>query len=288
MTAAKPANSVADLRGGPSMYYVGPTTVFASRRDPRFSYCLYIPEEAPLDDETAILVAVHGTDRNFINYRNYFTEFGRWKNCVVIAPLFPVGVSGDDNRDGYKYLVEGDIHYDQILLSIVDEVAERYGVRDRNFALWGFSGGGHFTNRFLLRHPERLWAASVGSPGSVTMIDDRYDWWAGTRDYEEKFGHPLNLDALRKVSVQMVVGKADLETWEITHKETSRNWVEGANAAGATRPERMQSLHDSFEKAGIPVELVLVPNMAHLSQPSAHIAASFFGRQLDKRRKTGA
>lgn len=284
----EPTNSVAELRGGPAMYYVGATTVFASRVDPRIAYCLYIPEEAPLNDETAILVAVHGTDRNFIAYRNYFNELGRWKNCIVIAPLFPVGILGDDNRDGYKYLVEGDLHYDRILLAIVDEVAARYGVTDRSFALWGFSGGGHFTNRFLLRHPDRLWAASIGSPGSVSMIDDGYDWWAGTRDYEARFGHPLDLASLRKVAVQMVVGKADLETWEITHRPDSRNWVEGANAAGSTRPERMQSLHRSFERAGVAAELVLVPNMAHASQPSAHIAASFFSRQLDRKRANKA
>jgi len=170
----------------------------------------------------------------------------------------------------------------------VDEVADRYGVQDRSFALWGFSGGGHFTNRFLLRHPHRLWAASIGSPGSVSLIDERYDWWAGTRDYEERFGAPLDLAALRQVAVQMVVGKADLETWEITHKPDSRNWVEGANVAGATRPERMKSLQHSFERAGISVELVLVPNMAHASQPSAHIAASFFNRQLDRKRAATA
>lgn len=281
VTSIKPGQLVA---GAATMYYFGATATFASRADPRIPYCLYVPEDHPVDDETAIIVAIHGTDRNFIGYRDYFKEFGRWKNCIVIAPLFAAGIMGDDNRDGYKHLAEGDLRYDEILLAIVDEVAERYGVGDRRFALWGFSGGGQFANRFLLRHPRRLWAAAIGAPGSVTMIDDERDWWVGTRDFEARFGHPLDREALKQVPVQMVVGKADLETWEITHKPGSKHWIDGANDAGATRPERSASLKRSFEAAGMGVEMEVVPNMAHESSTAASRAAGFLARKLDDRR----
>ena len=32
-------------------------------------------------------------------------------------------------------------------------------------------GGGHFTHRFLMLQPKRLWAAAIGAPGSVTLLD---------------------------------------------------------------------------------------------------------------------
>lgn len=269
---------------GASLYDHGRTTVFASRHDPRISYCLFVPDAAQLGPQTRIVVVVHGTDRDFLGYRDAFSTFGRWKNCVVVSPLFPVGVFGDGNRDGYKHLVEGDIRYDEALIAIVDEVAERYCIDGSRFGLWGFSGGGQFTNRFLLLHPSRLWAASIGAPGSVTRIDDSRSWWPGTRDFESLFRKKLDLEALRQVPVQMVVGKADLETWEITHTPESRHWAEGANDAGRTRPERLASLARSFEASGISVRLQLIPNMAHASAKAAEAAAEFFGEVIDQSR----
>ena len=61
----------------------------------------------------------------------------------------------------------------------------------------------------------------------------------------------------------MLVGDADLETWEITHKPGSASWMEGANDAGRTRPERLRSLAASFEKAGVTVRFDLVPGVSH-------------------------
>lgn len=273
---------------GRAIYDLGPTTVFACRADPRFSYCLYVPPGGVLDSETALVVAVHGTGRTFMAYRDAFSELGRWQNCIILAPLFPVGVLGDRNRDGFKYLAEGDIRYDRVLLAMVDEVAGQYGLADRRFALWGFSGGGHFANRFLLLHPDRLWAASIGAPGSVTLLDDGRDFWVGTRDLEARFGTAPDREALRQVPVQMIVGAADLETWEITHKPGGRSWMEGANDAGATRPERLDSLRRSFEAAGIAVRFDLVPNMAHDGMRAVEPALDFFAEVLARRRGAGA
>ena len=272
---------------GQALYDFGRTTVFASRADPRFAYCLYVPPRERLGPETALVVAVHGTGRTFIAYRDAFAELGRWRNCIVLAPLFPVGPLGDGNRSGFKYMVEGGIRYDQVLLGIIDEVAETYGLADRCFALWGYSGGGHFAHRFFLLHPDRLWAASIGAAGSVTRIDDARDWWVGTRDIEARFGTALDREAMRRVPVQMIVGAADLETWEITHKPGSRYWMDGANEAGATRPERLDALRRSFEAAGIAVQFDLIPNMAHDGMRAVEPATAFFAEVLDRRRTEG-
>jgi len=181
----------------------------------------------------------------------------------VLCPLFPAGPQGDGNRDGFKHLREADIRYDQILLSMVDEVAVKFSCDFSKFALFGYSGGGQFVNRFGLLHPERLWALSIGAPGSVTLIDPHQDWWVGVRDFEKRFGKPLNLSALKTLPVHMVVGKADMETWEITHREGGKFYMAGANDAGNTRPERLETLRKSFAQAGVEVTLDLVDNVPH-------------------------
>ncbi|MDJ1159130.1 alpha/beta hydrolase [Chelatococcus sp. SYSU_G07232] len=268
-----------------ALYDLERTTVFACRRDPRFSYCLYVPPAVGRGGEAPeLVVAMHGTGRTFTAYRDAMAEFGRWNNCIVLAPLFPVGVLGDGNRNGYKYMQEGDIRYDRVLLAMVEEVGERYGCAFERFALFGYSGGGHFTHRFLILHPERLWAASVGAPGSVTLLDPERDWWVGVRNIGALFGRDLDLAAMRQVPVQMVVGAADLETWEITHQPGGRHWMEGANDAGRTRPERLASLRRSFEAAGIPVRFDLVPNTAHDGQRCLAPVKDFFAAVLRERR----
>ena len=109
----------------------------------------------------------------------------------------PVGVRGDGARSGYKYMAEGDIRYDRVLLDMVAEVAAKYDQDWSRFAVFGFSGGGHFAHRMAILHPDRLWAACIGAAGSVTLLDPDRDWWVGIRDLEQRFvallrGQPLD------------------------------------------------------------------------------------------------
>ncbi|MCL7202214.1 alpha/beta hydrolase, partial [Escherichia coli] len=80
---------------------------------------------------------------------------------------------------------------------------------------------------------------------------------------EARFGKAVDIEALRQVAVHMIVGKADLETWEITHREGGKFFMPGANSAGATRPERLESLRRSFEAAGVKAVLDVVENVPH-------------------------
>lgn len=287
MSTATP-DSQADLlarQNARRLYDQGPTTVYAHAGDKRFAYCLYVPES--IEDATRpvdLVVVVHGSNRAMETYRNSFAEFGRWNDCVILAPLFPVGVLGDGNGDGYKQILEGDIRYDQILLDMVAEVGKKYGRNFDTFALFGYSGGGQFTNRFCYLHPDRLWAASIGAPGSVTLLDTARKWWVGVADMETRFGKALNLDALRQVPIHMVVGAADLETWEITHRPGGKHYMEGANDAGRTRPERLERLRASFEAAGVNATLDQIPNVPHMGIKVMPAAQKFFAAVLRERR----
>lgn len=280
-----PASTFAEKRAQ-AIYDLGHSTVFAARSDPRFSYCTYAPPKPDAANRpTELVVVMHGTGRAFTSYRDAFAEFARWNNCIVLCPLFPAGPLGDGNRDGFKHLQEADIRYDRILLDIVDEVADKFGCDFSRFALFGYSGGGQFVNRFGLLHPERLWALSIGAPGSVTLLDSQQDWWVGVRDFERRFGKPLNLEALKAVPVHMVVGKADIETWEITHREGGKFHMPGANDAGSTRPERLETLRRSFADSGIQVQFDLVDNVPHDGLACVGQVQDFLATVLDAKRK---
>jgi len=246
------------------LYYRGSTTIFSCKADPRFAHCLYVPEsfdEHPQDHR--LLVTVHGTGRGMVEYRDAFAEFGRFNRYVILAPLFPVGPLGDGNPHGFKYLKEGDIRYDLVLLAMIDEVAHNLDTSFEQFSLFGYSGGGHFTNRFLFLHPERLRSASIGAPGSVTLLDDRRDWWVGTEGVEKIFNKRIDLDLIRNVQVQLLVGAADIETWEINYQPGSVQYMEGINDSGRTRLERNSALKENLEANGVRVQQNIVPNTAH-------------------------
>ncbi|CAB3626440.1 MULTISPECIES: hydrolase [Achromobacter] len=268
-----------------AIYDLGHSTVFASRIDPRFSYCMYVPPHIDQAKHPMELVVImHGTGRAFVEYRDAFAEFARWNDCIVLCPLFPVSPLGDGNRDGFKQLIEGDIRYDHILQGMVAEVGEKFGRDFSRFALFGYSGGGQFVNRYTLLHPETLWATSIGAPGSVTLLDPTQDWWVGVRGAEARFGKAVDIEALRQVAVHMIVGKADLETWEITHREGGKFFMPGANSAGATRPERLESLRRSFEAAGVKAVLDVVDNVPHDGLKCVGQVQDFLAAELRKLR----
>ncbi|MEX0495357.1 alpha/beta hydrolase [Raoultella terrigena] len=268
-----------------ALYYRGSTTIFSSRNDPRFQYCLYVPPGFD-GDKTGyrLVVAMHGTGRSMVQYRDAFTEFARYNRCVVLAPLFPVGPLGDGNSHGFKYIIEQDIRYDLALLAMIDEVSELLDYDFGKFLLFGYSGGGHFAHRFLYIHPEKLLGVSIGAPGSVTLLDDSKAWWPGVQNFEQIFGRPLDYRALKEVAVQLVVGKVDLETWEITHQPGGRYYLPGCNDAGATRIERNTALLNSLREHGVQAEQEIVPNVGHDGMKVLDEVKDFFLRVLQANR----
>lgn len=248
-----------------SYYQFGATSLYASQVDQRFSYCLYVPESYDEDgtETYPLAVIVHGTGRAAQAYRDAFADFAEAQQCVILAPLFPCGIIEPGELNSYKYIKFHDLRFDEILLGIVDEVSGIYRLESERFLLFGFPGGGHFTHRFFYLHPERILGASIGAPGVITLLHQDRDWWVGVRDLEAQFGKALKLEAMRRVPVQMVVGGDDTETWEITIQPESSRWMPGANDAGANRQDRMRSLKQSFERAGIQVRHDVVPGVAH-------------------------
>ncbi|WP_425826338.1 hypothetical protein [Streptomyces fractus] len=91
-----------------------------------------------------------------------------------------------------------------------------------------------------------------------------------------------HLDRIREVPVHLVVGAEDTETWEINNPGDS-NWMDGADAAGRTRVERIKALRENYRSLGIGTTLDIVPGLAHdgmgvLDEVRAFAAGVFGGR----------
>ena len=261
----------------------GATTFFACQFDQRFSYCLYVPlqYDVKASQKYPLLVVVHGSHRNAEAYRDALADWAEEHQTVVLSPLFPSGIIEPGESNNYKQLLYHDIRYDLVLMAMVEETAAIYRIMSDRFMLYGYSGGGQFAHRFLYVHPDRLRAVSIGAPGSVTLIDDTYDWWPGTANVEDLFGRPLNLETVRTVSVQMVVGGDD--TGSMAGFDSKRV-MPGSDLAGNTRVERLEALRASFEAHGIGVEHTIVPGVGHESYKFLPVVTGFFSATLAAQR----
>lgn len=278
-----------DLPPGRKLGYYerGATPFVACRGDPRVSYCLYVPPDYDEDGEEPydLVVLMHGTGRTATAYRDRFADFARERRCILLAPLFPAGLVEPGELSNYKLIEYQGLRFDHLLLSMIEEVAARYRLRGGRFLLFGFSGGGHFAHRFLYLHPERLLGVSIGAPGVVTLLDPTRDWWVGVRDLEARFGKPLDLAAMRRVPVQLVIGGEDKETWEITIQPGDSWWMPEANRAGRTRLDRIAALRDSLAAAGLATRLDIVPGIGHQGPKVLEPVRQFFAECLAQPRK---
>lgn len=249
----------------------------ACRLDRRFSYGVYVPtgytpERAA---QFRILVCVHGTERAPETARELFVHLAEETQRIVLAPLFPVAVTDDEETHNYIFLAYRGIRYDRVLLAMVDEVAERFGVDSRGLWLAGFSGGGQFAHRFMYLHASRLAAVSVGAPGLVNTLDEGRDWFVGVRDVMERFGQGIDRTGLQGLPVQVVVGGDDTGT-DIVVAPPSPLYAEGVNDSGSTRLERAGFLHRLLREAGADSRLDVVPGAGHLAEHVQLAVESFF------------
>ncbi len=116
----------------------------------------------------------------------------------------------------------------------------------------------------------------------MTLLDETRDWWVGTRNVKALFGREIDYEALRKVAVHLIVGAADIETWEINYPRESVQYMEGINDTGRTRIERNTTLRQNLETHGIACRQDIVPNVAHDGTKVLPYVQDFFSGVLTK------
>ena len=253
---------------GVSPFLYGRASFIAYSADPRFSYCLYVPEEI-----RQICVYVHGTYRDAAFFRDQLTGFALSNQVLLVCPLFPAGLIDPWDVENYKLLRFHELRFDLILLGMLDEISQRYAVPRHRFMLGGFSGGAQFAHRFAYFHAERLSALSLAAPGRVTLPDETLDWWSGLRDAQRLFGRAIDIPALRALPIQLLVGENDDD--DITIAEDDPWWTPGANLAGATRRERLDSLYRQYQRIGCKASLEVIANCGHEWTPLREATVRF-------------
>lgn len=246
-------------------------------RDPRFSFAWLRAEDA----SAPLLVAVHGSERDYVETREAFRGVAQDHGLNVIAPLFPMDVAEAGYSDGYKFLVEDGIDYVALLDGMIAQFSAGMGIAPSSFYLFGFSGGAQFAARYALFEGKRLDGLLLAAPGSVTLLEDGVEWWPGLAGAEEAIGHKLDLGAFLNVPVAVLVGTQDVSPGLVRKDPSLRNGSIHADLAGTTRVDKARSLYRSITAAGGNCRLVEVEGAGHKLLPNANAASGILAQWLE-------
>jgi len=250
--------------------YLSRITAYSCQYDPRFSYFVYVPQnwlEADRPSSYHLLVVIHGTERSPEMYRQKLKPFAEKTNTIIMAPLFPAGLIDPKQIENYNLLRFHDIEFDTVLLHMIDELAERFPInKDEGFNLHGFSAGGQYVHRFFYLYPGYLKNLSIGAPGNITFLDFNLLWPKGIGGTEQVFGKSVDLEQLKKVPVQIVVGEEDTY---IHNPDESMN-----------RLELNHALFVNMKSLGLNVRFDLQPGAGHNGFQVLSLVTSFFEGSL--------
>lgn len=251
--------------------YLARLTAYSCTHDPRFSYYVYVPENWHLSSAERparyrLIILVHGSERGAELYRNSFKEFAERTDSVILAPLFPAGLVDPDQLENYNFLRFQDVEFDTVLIHMIDELARRFPVETHGAYLHGFSAGGQFVHRFFYLYPERIRCLSVGAPGNVTHLNQSLPWPMGTGGIENIFGRSPDMDLIRRVRVQVIVGGAD-------------TYIHNP-ASALNRLQLNEALRDNYLANGIEARFTVVPGVGHRGLKVISEVINFFSEDM--------
>ncbi|WP_367718281.1 alpha/beta hydrolase [Nitratireductor sp. GISD-1A_MAKvit] len=239
--------------------------------DPRFAYAWTLaPSGRP---DRPLLIAVHGSDREYLPTRDAFDRLAMLQDMHVLAPLFPADVTRAGYGDGYKFLREPGIDYVALLESMVATFRARFGLGGHKTFLFGFSGGAQFAQRYALVAASRLSGAVFAAPGGVTLLDTELPWWPGVGDIEKAIGRPLDRNGLAKLPIHLIIGENDSDQGLVERGPEHPDYSPYSNIAGANRHQRIEALKASLEISGLQPGFERLRGVGHELGPLAEAAS---------------
>lgn len=147
--------------------------------------CHYALPDSP-GRASRLTVVLHGTERNAADYRDAWTRFARDHDRIVVCPEFDH--AGWPGAAGY---VLGNMTgrpasewvFSQVT-AVAEAAAERFGLADRRFDLWGHSAGAQVVHRYTLFQPEAPLRTAIAANAGWYSLPGPDRWPYGTRDVD--------------------------------------------------------------------------------------------------------
>ncbi|MGH2570568.1 MAG: hypothetical protein ACRDGR_05040 [bacterium] len=197
------------------------------RADPTQEYFVYVPGTG--GSESPLFVTVHGIARNAAAQASLFAPYAEAAGAVLVAPTFAADRFPDYQRLGRA---GRGARADEVLQSIVEEVAWLTGAASAQIYLFGHSGGAQFAHRYTMAYPDRVARIALSSAGWYTFPTPKRRFPYGIRPTADLPGVRLDPERFLGVPIAVLVGEEDGTDDNLRH--TARLDEE----QGATRVER--------------------------------------------------
>ena len=159
---------------------------------------------------------------------------------------------------------------------------------DEKVFIQGFSASGMFANRFTTLHPERVKAATIGSPGGfpilpvATFNGEQLPYPAGIADLEALTGIQFDSTTYNATPQLIYMGSLDdndsldfTDGWD----EADAQLVDGL--FGADPLSRWDDIESIYKAAGTNVQFLLVDGVGHDRKALQNYSTEFFKNILD-------
>jgi pimeloyl-ACP methyl ester carboxylesterase len=154
---------------------------------------------------------------------------------------------------------------------------------EQKVLIQGFSASGMFANRFTALHPERVRAATVGSPGGWPIVpvarmgDDTLDYPAGIADLQSLTGHAFDSAAFAAVPQLFIMGSLD-DNDSVDHEDgwDKRAALQLERLFGTTPAARWPHAAAAYRRAGARAEFTLVQGIGHDRKALQDRSTAFF------------
>lgn len=168
------------------------------------------------------------------------------------------------------------------------ELASRGIQTDERILIQGFSASGMFANRFTMLHPERVKAATIGSPGGwptapvASVQGEQLPYPAGVSDLEQLTDIPFDALAYNAVPQLIYMGSADendaldyTDAWEPEHAQL-------VNRLFGTDPlARWEAARLIYQQSGANAQFLLIDGVGHDRKKLQKYSTEFFKKVLD-------
>jgi pimeloyl-ACP methyl ester carboxylesterase len=275
----------------------------------RSDYYLYVPATLHRDARgmATLLVQPNNSGRTSDDIASHqrdawLTGFERKRiaddlGVALLVPAFPR--TARDWRV-YTHALDRDVlttrdpqlaRLDLQLLAMIDDARQRIRARgtpvDPRVLVQGFSASGMFANRFTALHPQRVRAASIGSPGGWPIAPvaklgaDALPYPAGIADLEALVGTPFDAAAYARVPQYLYMGDAD----DNDSLDFEDGWDKPAAAEvdrlfGDTPTARWKAAERLYAQAGADARFELVPGIGHDRKALQDRSTAFFRKVL--------
>jgi len=187
-----------------------------------------------------------------------------------------------------------DIHrMDLQLIAMIDaaraSLAESGLKADERVLIQGFSASAMFANRFAILHPDKVKAATIGSPGGwpiapvASFEGQPLNYPAGIADLESLAGVPFDAETYKAIPQLIYMGSADdndsldfADGWD----EADARMVD--DLFGADPLSRWDDAQAVYQRAGADVQFLLVDGVGHDRKSLQDHSTEFFKKALNE------